>query len=61
MDITTENDAVQALADRLVDLRIPNPLIAGPEHDIEASGVYGWEELQRLAAALYRVIPARRE
>lgn len=53
----TENGVIRELADRLVNLKIPNPLAAGPEHDIEASGVYDWDELQRLAAAILTVIP----
>jgi hypothetical protein len=43
---------VETVANLLIDLRIPNPLRSGPEHDIEMSGVYSWPELLRFAAAL---------
>ena len=50
-----ESEEVRALAERLINLRIPNPLVAGSEHDIEASGIYDWHELQRLASAILSV------
>lgn len=57
VDGSVDGAAVQALAERLIGLRIPNPLAAGAAHDMEASGVYDWEELQRLAAALLGAMP----